>query len=404
MIKKWMATSLLTGVMLLGITGVQSEQVYAKTEDTHIYQGISIDGIDLSGNTKEEAQKKVDSYINKLKKANLTFKTELDTLTVSMKDIGFSYSNKEIVEQAYAYGKTGNIIKRYKEQKDIEQNPVNLEIEKTVQTKKAKKAIQEVEDQLVHKAENATVTRQNGQFQVIAEKEGLAIDYKKSMQELESYVKEQWDGSDTTLTLQTKVDKPQYTSEDLKEVKDVLGTYTTSYASSTTDRAQNIDTGAGHINGTVVYPGEEFSTYSKVAPYTYENGYRTGKAYSNGEVVDSIGGGVCQVSTTLYNALIRAELEITERHQHSMNVNYVPLAADAAMAGTYKNLKFKNNTDTPVYIEGTTYNRKVTFTIYGKETRASNRTIEFRSETLATYHQEQILRQKILLCWKDRLS
>ena len=68
-----------------------------------------------------------------------------------------------------------------------------------------------------------------------------------------------------------------------------------------------------------------------------------------------------------------------------MNVNYVPLAADAAMAGTYKNLKFKNNTDTPVYIEGTTYNRKVTFTIYGKETRASNRTIEFRSETLATY-------------------
>ena len=69
MIKKWMATSLLTGVMLLGITGVQSEQVYAKTEDTHIYQGISIDGIDLSGNTKEEAQKKVDSYINKLKKA-----------------------------------------------------------------------------------------------------------------------------------------------------------------------------------------------------------------------------------------------------------------------------------------------------------------------------------------------
>lgn len=385
MVKKWMAPILLAGAMLFSITGVKAEQVYAKTEDDYIYQGISIDGIDVGGYTKQEAQEKLDAYIKQLKSATITFQTSLDTLTVSMEDIGLSYENKNLIEEAYSYGKIGNIIKRYKEQKDMEQNPVDLKVEKTIQTKKAKSAIQDGEDKLAKKAENATLKRENGQFEVIAEQEGVAINYKKSINQLQTYIQDEWDGKDTTFALQTQVDKPKYTSEDMAKVKDVLGTYTTNYSSSTSDRAQNVDTGARHINGTVLYPGEEFSTYQKIAPYTYENGYRTGKSYLNGEVIDSIGGGVCQVSTTLYNAVIRAELEITERYAHSMNVSYVPLAADAAMAGTYKNLKFKNNTDSPIYIEGSTYNRNLTFTIYGQETRPSNRKIEFRSVTLETY-------------------
>lgn len=385
MVKKWMAPILLTGAILFSITGIKTEQVYAKTEDTYIYQGISIDGIDIGGNTKEEAQKKLDEYIKELQASKVTFQTDLGSLTVSMKELGLSYSNDDMVEQAYSYGKIGNVIKRYKEQKDMEQNPVDLNVEKSIDTKKAKAVIQEAEDKLAQKAQNATLTRENGEFQIIAGKEGLAIDYKKSMQQLKSYVKEKWDGKDMSFSLQTTVEEPKYTSEDVAKVKDVLGTYTTNYSSSTSDRAQNVATGASHINGTVLYPGEEFSTYEKVAPYTYENGYRTGKSYLNGQVIDSIGGGVCQVSTTLYNAVIRAELEVTERYAHSMNVSYVPLAADAAMAGTYKNLKFKNNTDAPIYIEGSTYDRNITFTIYGQETRPSNRTIEFRSETLETY-------------------
>ena len=383
--KKCMAALLLAGVMTIGMTAFTQENVYAKTEDDYIYQGISIEGIDVSGNTKEEAQKKIDDYMETLKNTEIQFQTDLDTETVKMEDLGLTYSNKEVVDEAYSYGKEGNVIKRYKEQKDIEQTPIELQLDKTIGSKKFKSTIQESEDQLVQKAENATLKRENNTFQIIPEKEGLTIDYNKSLKNLKSYLNEEWNGQDSSFSLVTKKDIPEYKSEDFNEVTDVLGTFTTSYSSSTSDRAQNVATGAAHINGTVLYPGEEFSTYEKVAPYTYENGYRTGQAYLNGEVIDSIGGGICQVSTTLYNAVIRAELDVTERYPHSMNVSYVPLAADAAMAGTYKNLKFKNNTDTPIYIEGVTYNRTVTFTIYGKETRASNRTIEFRSETLETY-------------------
>ena len=112
------------------------------------------------------------------------------------------------------------------------------------------------------------------------------------------------------------------------------------------------------------------------------NGYANAAAYENGQVVDSIGGGVCQISTTLYNAALLAEMEIVQRQNHSMIVTYVDPSNDAAIAGTYKDLKIKNPYDTPIYIEGYTSGKKLTFTIYGKETRPANRTVKYVSETL----------------------
>ena len=133
--------------------------------------------------------------------------------------------------------------------------------------------------------------------------------------------------------------------------------------------------------------------YETVAPFTAENGYAMAGSYLNGEVVDSMGGGICQVSTTLYNAVLRAELEVVERSPHSMTVHYVELSEDAAIAGTYKDFKFKNSTEYPIYIEGyTTSDKKITFNIYGKETRDSNRSISFESVLVNEVKPNTILR------------
>ena len=86
----------------------------------------------------------------------------------------------------------------------------------------------------------------------------------------------------------------------------------------------------------------------------------------------------------MYNAVLLSELEVVERSNHSMIVTYVDPSADAAIAGTYKDFKFKNNTDAPIYIEGATANKQITFTIYGEETRPSNRTVKYVSQTLST--------------------
>ena len=106
-------------------------------------------------------------------------------------------------------------------------------------------------------------------------------------------------------------------------------------------------------------------------------------------MVDSIGGGICQVSTTLYNAVLKAELQVDERHNHSMIVGYVEPSMDAAIAeSSGKDFQFTNNTDYPIYIEGYTSNKNITFTIYGVETRDSNRKVTYESEVLETIYPE----------------
>ena len=131
-------------------------------------------------------------------------------------------------------------------------------------------------------------------------------------------------------------------------------------------------------------PGDVLSGYECLQPFTTANGYKTAAAYENGQVVDSIGGGVCQLATTLYNASLEAEVEIIQRQNHSMIVTYVKPSRDAAIAGTYKDIKIQNNYSTPIYVEGYTSGRKLTFTIYGKETRPANRKVEYVSETLGS--------------------
>lgn len=167
----------------------------------------------------------------------------------------------------------------------------------------------------------------------------------------------------------------------------MIGSCTTSYRTSGVSRSANVENGANLINGTVLYPGEEFSTYETVAPFTQANGYYMAGSYVNGKVVDSLGGGICQVSTTLYNAVLAAELEVTERHNHSMIVSYVDPSADAAIAeSSGKDFKFVNNLDYPVYIEGITENKKITVNIYGLETRDENRKVSYESEVLEVIH------------------
>ena len=131
--------------------------------------------------------------------------------------------------------------------------------------------------------------------------------------------------------------------------------------------------------------GEEFSVEQATLPYTLENGYVDGGAYENGEIVQSIAGGICQVSTTLYNAVLYAELEVTMRYPHSMSVSYVQPSRDAAIAENLLDFRFKNNYDTPILIEGyIDGNNELQFHIYGKETRPESRSIAFESEMLET--------------------
>jgi hypothetical protein len=109
----------------------------------------------------------------------------------------------------------------------------------------------------------------------------------------------------------------------------------------------------------------------------------------NNELTDGAGGGVCQVSTTLYNAVLKAELQVDERHPHTLTVSYVDRSKDAAIAEGLFDFRFTNDTEYPIYIEGWAGGGSISFAIYGHDTRPSNRTIEFVSKTIETYEPDE---------------
>lgn len=354
----------------------------AFAEEATILNGVKIDGVDVSGMTRSEAVTALKAYEKKVGEQTLVLKIGDETVETDLSSLGISCSEADAVNEAMGIGRTGNIVKRYKDQKDLQHSGKEFSLSWTADEKLVKSFVEENCTVFDREAENASLSRSNGEFQFVSGKQGLVLDVASSVQTIMEYVADSWSphSTDSTVELKTKITEPEGSAEELENVTDLLGSFTTSFSTSSSNRCMNVSSGAEHINGTVLYPGESFSTYETVSPFTTENGYAMAGSYLNGEVVDSMGGGICQVSTTLYNAVLRAELEVTERSPHSMTVHYVELSEDAAIAGTYKDFKFVNSTSYPIYIEGyTTSDKKITFNIYGKETRDSNRTISFES-------------------------
>lgn len=361
-------------VMSMGMT-------VCAAEDT-ILKGIMIDQVDVSGMTRAEAVKALESYENQLGEQTITLGIGDDKVEASLSSFGVTYANEEVVDDALGVGRTGNIVTRYKDQKDLQHSGKVFSLSWKADEALVRAFVEENCTKFDREAQNASLSRANGSFTFVPGTEGLVLDVDSSVRTIMDYLENGWtsDSAGEIVELQTKVTEPEGSAEQLAYVQDLLGSFTTSFSTSSANRSLNVNSGAKHIDGTVLYPGEQFSAYETVAPFTEENGYAMAGSYLNGEVVDSMGGGICQVSTTLYNAVLRAELEVTERSPHSMTVHYVELSEDAAIAGTYKDFKFVNSTDYPIYIEGyTTSDKKITFNIYGKETRDSNRTISFES-------------------------
>lgn len=181
------------------------------------------------------------------------------------------------------------------------------------------------------------------------------------------------------VTLVSRVRRPSVTEADLKARTKRLSVFSTSFDASKSARAHNIALACERIAGTVVLPGEVFSFNAVVGLRTAENGFLEAPIISGGEFVSGTGGGVCQASTTLMNAALRAGLNITESRPHSLSVAYVPPSLDA-MVSRYSDLKFSNPHPYPVYILGRTSGGKITFEIYGKP---DGRRYETESHVLA---------------------
>lgn len=356
------------------------------TEDTTIEKGVYIGGVDVGGMNKEEATEAVNKYVEEMKTKSITLVGPKGNLSLSFEKMGLSAKTGEAVSEAIAVGRHGNLIQRFKVLNDLDYDNYVVDMRLSIDKQMTAEEIYNKSSRIDIKAIDNGLKIEDGEFVYVPGQKGNEVDIETSVNALNEYIAKEWQQGEVvedSFELVSIVSEPRGSEEELSEVRDLLGTFTTNYRSSGAGRAKNVENGASKIHGTILYPGDELSVYELVNPFTQENGYELAGSYLNGETVESFGGGICQVSTTLYNAALLAELEITQRFNHSMIVTYVDPAADAAIAGTYKDLRMKNSYDYPVYIEATWKNRNITFNIYGKETRPANRTIEYVSEVLS---------------------
>ena len=397
--------------------------------NTNILHGISINNIDISCLSKEEATKKINEIIEKKYNTDIIIYYPNNTeKTISLESINTNYNVSSAISEAFNVGRTGNIFQNNFEIIKLMKNKKNIELDATVDNDKINNLINEISSNLPDKLVNVNYYIENTNLIITNGKNGSIIDKDTFLSKLNNII---LDLNSDNNTIQApmitanfepinidriyneiyKEEKDAYYEKEPFKIypevigisfdkeyatnllnnyqeeyvipltivnpkitinnlgidifKDQLSTFTTKYSISNKERTTNLSLASSKINNTVIAPGEEFSYNKIVGARSIEAGYKEAKVYENGQVVDGIGGGICQISSTLYNTVMFANLEITERHNHQFITSYIPAGRDATVAYGSKDLKFKNNRSYPIKIKSSVSDGIVRISILG---------------------------------------
>lgn len=226
--------------------------------------------------------------------------------------------------------------------------------------------------------QNASVSTENG-FEVIIDKKGKKFDLVEAQKLYDTL------NDNESIVIDIIEEEAKIKVSDLEKqlFSNVLATLSTTYDQTDTDRVTNLKVASERCNNKILYPGDEFSYNKALGTRTIANGFAPGHSFAGGKVVTTIGGGICQVSSTLYNVVLMADLEVTNRIAHGMYVEYVKPSLDATVVDGAIDFKFKNNRKYPIKIEATAENGIVKVSILGIKD-ANEPIIEIESVVLET--------------------
>ena len=334
---------------------------------TTYYSNTHISGVDVSGMTVAEA--------NNLLLNKLTEKKDSLSITLTQNDRSWTIEGNELsvvgnleptLTEVMEYGHEGNIFNKKKIENNIKNNGLFIDVPyEDVYSGiegKLESIISEIESQpkssmINFDPDSATM------FTLAPVSSGKIVDRQALKDQISKKLS---DNSLEEIQIPIIEVLPEEDLSSLLNQITLRSTFSTSYSTSSSDRKSNIQLALSKFNGLIVEPSEEISFNSITGERTKENGYKNGKIIIGGKYVDGVGGGVCQASTTLYNALIRADLEILQVNHHTLPSSYVPLSFDAMVSEGYADLKFKNNLDTPIFIKTFCDQSQATVEIYGQ--------------------------------------
>lgn len=413
-----------------------------------IISGVTIKGIEVSKLTKEEAIAKLETvYTEKMNKNIMLQYEELESeLNPTLMEV--NYDIEKAVNEAYSLGRNGNIfinnynilgtligkrdfnvdmtmneettkqtindvganlpgiliessysveddeliITRGKEGVVINSDILLSEVkemlndihetENVIEIPVETKTPQEIDVDKIHseiyqEAQDAYYTKEP--FTVYPEVKGIDFDVEKAKEMIASEVKDEY-------VIELIITKPKVTLEDIgtEAFPDRLSTFSTKYNASDKDRTTNLVIACRKLNGKVIMPGETFSYNETLGPRTYAAGYRNGKIYENGQVVDGLGGGICQISSTLYNAALMSDMEIVERRNHQFVTSYVDKGRDATVVYGATDFRFKNTRTYPIRLVASATGGVATVSVYGIKEADREYTYSFRTDVIST--------------------
>lgn len=418
-----------------------------------IIKGIEIAQIDVSNLTKEEAQKILEEiYFKKMDNEIYLKYGEFET-TTTYKALEVEYQIKDAIEKAYEIGRDGNLLKDNLSIIKSWTKGNQLELDVTIDKEMLKQVVQNINNSIEGAVVQPSYYIEDQKLIITSGKEGLKVeanqlfediykavkddtqsqiitipmiiaqpnevDLEKIHQEVYKEVKNAYytkepftiypesDGIDfdiekaKTLLVEPKeqyeiqliITKPTKTTQQIgtEAFPDLLATFSTNYQASNTNRTTNLKLSAGKINGTVILPGEEFSYNKIVGERTIAAGYKEAATFSGGKVVDGLGGGICQISTTLYDAVVMANLEVTERRNHQFVTSYVGAGKDATVVWGSQDFKFKNTRKYPIRITATVQGGVATVQVWGlREEIEYDITIETKKTATISYTTQYI--------------
>ena len=375
-------------VLVFSITYAVFHRYVSRFPDNKICKNVYIGMMDMSGMTEKEAKEALEKQKEADQELMVTIKVEDNKVEMPFKEVGLTYNGQDkLVKEAMDYGKKGNMWSRYFTLHKLEKEKYVLSESIAFDEALVTTFLNDQAVPLARHAVNATITKSAVGFDIEEEQKGETVDVEATAKKLKKHLNNNWDHKAFSVKAVLEEENPTVTAEDLGSIQDELGSFSTDAGGG--ERWKNLKTGVEKLNGTVLMPGQELSVHDVTAPYDAEHGYAPAGSYENGQVVETYGGGICQVSSTLYNAVLYAELEIVKRYPHSMLVAYVQPSRDAAIAGDTKDFVFKNNYETPIYIFGEIdSSNQLRFVIYGKETREEGRTVEYEPEIISTEEPE----------------
>ncbi|KMT20819.1 VanW family protein [Clostridium cylindrosporum] len=351
------------------------------TPKDKIYEGVTVNGLELGNLTKKQAIEQLEkNYNNQVKNKNIKVVYKDFSYNIDYKSLNAHYDIESAAKVALDYGKNGNAFTRFFTRFTLKNKPTTINLKFLADDSRIKEDVKTIAKKIDKKPSNAKISY-NGTFNITDEKTGLKVDQKK----LESDLKKAINPSkkEEVVNVPVNEDKPKVTADMLKSIDTKIHGFETKFDPNNTNRAGNIRLAAESISGSVVLPGEVFSTNSAMGPRVKSNGYKEAPTIVDGTLTPGLGGGICQVSTTLYNAALLSDLEIVERRPHSLKVGYVPASRDAVISEDYIDLKFRNNTGYPIYIQGSVYGSYVSMSIYGSS-KAPKKSVKITEEVYKT--------------------